>query len=424
MAKVIPNRRLAHQTFTAPLNGKGGTFLQLPDVISYLTKLEGYQQPKDITVRANNMYVEFRDKGWMSAQSTIPGQDTQYLFTERGAKLLANLILPGHFFKGLRQLAFMDSAGADLATRTWQKFSPHRKQEVLIRTILTRNPEKPGEVVKAIRSCHSTQYAAYSNLQLVKDLDQAITSGISMPDVLDEGAQTIASALPVMDWVLTDERMRIRFCGVDPAHAAFAAVLGQGSPFMDGEPMPVFEVHNSEVGMRRVVIRAGVFLADKGVFIGAYGLASESSWTHRGNVGRIRKQLNTTISDILEEANDVCEAYKNAEVVELEDAYEFVKKHVEASVTKSQAKEITETLAAQVAVKNLSPTQQSANTAQPGSALQAALASLKTATLAEVCDAVATVAKKSTDLSTQYDLEKLAATILHRGLAQAAKKGV
>jgi hypothetical protein len=60
-----------------------------------------------------------------------------------------------------------------------------------------------------------------------------------------------------------------------------------------------------------------------------------------------------------------------------------------------------------VAVKNL---------AQPaaGSALQAALASLKTASLAEVCEAVATVAKQK-DLAKQYDLEKLAATILHRG---------
>lgn len=425
MAKVIKNRILAHQSYTAPTGaGSTGTFLKLSDVEERLDKLEKAQDPKDLTLKASSLYVDLPHQAYMNAQCMTPGSDnTTYLFTHHGAKLLANLVLPGHFFKGLRQLSAMDEHGAKIATNAFQKFAGVRDERVMVRTINTRHPDNFHQVIRAIRSCHSTQYAPLSNLQLTKDLQSALTSGVTFPgDAPGAKGNVSYSTMPVLEWVLSDERMRMRFCGVDPAHAAFAAVLSAGSPFLDGEPMPVFEIHNSEVGMRRVVIRAGVFLADKGVFIGAYGLGGETSWTHRGNVGRIRHQLKSAIEDILTEANAVCEAYREAGEIEIEDAYTFLQKQIEHQVPKSVAQTITETLASQVAVKALSPVQQLANVAQPGSALQAALASLKTATLAEICDAVATVAKSSTDLSKQYDLERLAATILHKGRKIAGAK--
>jgi len=418
MAKVIENRTLARQSYTAP-NGASstGTFLKLSEVIQWLARLEKAQNPKDLTLKASSLYVDLPHREYMTAQCMTPGSDnTTYLFTKHGSKLLANLVLPGHFFKGLRQLSAMDDTGAKIATNAFQKFAGARDEQVMVRTINTRHPDDFNKAVRAIRSCHSTKYAPLSNLQLTKDLQSALTSGVSFPgDATGAKGKVSYSTMPVLGWVLSDERMRVRFCAVDPAHAAFAAVLSAGSPFLDGEPMPVFEVHNSEVGMRRVVIRAGVFLADKGIFIGAYGLGSETSWTHRGNVSRIRHHLKSAVEDILQEAHEVCEAYREAGEIEVEDAYDFLKKQIEHQVPQSVVKEITETLASQVAVKALSPVQQLANVAQSGSALQAALASLKTATLAEICDAVATVAKSSKDLSKQYDLEKLAATILHKG---------
>lgn len=422
MAKVIENRTLATKTYTAPTGaGQTGTFLNLSDISEYLTKLESCQQPKDIKVKASSLFVELKHDDYMRAQSmTQGGPEDQFFFTKHGAKLLSNLVLPGHFFKGLRQLAFMDASGAEIATKAFGKFAAQREEQVMIRTINTRHPDKFQTVVRAIRSCHSTQYAPYSNRLLCKDLTEAITkAGISFPgDVPSEKGSTSYAVMPVLGWNLTDERMRLRFCGVDPAHAAFAAVLSAGSPYMDGEPMPVFEIHNSEVGMRRVVVRAGVFLADKGVFIGAYGLGAENTWTHRGNINRIRGEMKLAVENILAEAHAVCEAYRDAEDIEVEDAYTFLNKQIEGQVPKALATKITETLASQVAVKNLSPT---SATAQPGSALQAALSNLKTATLAEICTAVATVAKDATDLSAQYDLEKLSATILHRGLKIAGE---
>jgi hypothetical protein len=394
MAKVIETRTLADKTYTNPADSD---YLMLAAVEKYLTDLQRLQDPKDINIQPSRFFVDLPHREYMTGQATNNTQETPLLFTSHGAKLLANLVLPGHFFKGLRQLSAMDQSGGEIATKAFQKFaSALNGKRVMIRTIRTRHPEDHTRVVRAIRSCHSTKYAAYSNLQFVQDLRHSLD---------DKGFKN----LPVLSWMLTDERMRVRFCAMDDPHSAIAAAVGGtgNHPFLAGEPMPMFEVHNSEVGMRRIVVRAGVFLADKDVFIGAYGLGAEANWTHRGNIGRIRNQLSGTVEDIIQEAEDVCEAYRQAGEIEIEDAYAFLNAEIEQHVSANVAKEITETLASQVAVKNL---------AQPaaGSALQAALASLKTASLAEVCEAVATVAKQK-DLAKQYDLEKLAATILHRG---------
>tara|TARA_Y100000310_G_scaffold62452_1_gene57773 strand:- start:746 stop:1189 length:444 start_codon:yes stop_codon:yes gene_type:complete len=121
------------------------------------------------------------------------------------------------------------------------------------------------------------------------------------------------------------------------------------------------------------------------------------NWIHRGASERIQQGVRSAYQDILTTANGVVDAYNQALEVAIDDACAWMEKELrpmDASTTKL----ITE------AQKNLADP-----TTTPGGSL------------ASVVDAITLTAQREGDVFQQYEVERMGANVLRKGLAQALK---
>lgn len=228
---TIPSRTIIRRGNTRG-SGEEITTLHLEDVRDLLTRIGIQQDPRDHERTLNQLHVGFLG-GRMTGQFLNPAgiDDTIMRVTNNGASQLAREVLPSRFFSGLKTLAQMDADGQKLATMTWSKFAAQADSTPrLVRTVRMRAPD--GEVYRAIRSCHSKNYAPYSNREF-------------LTDILDNAGDF--KDLPVIDWHVSDTGMRIRFAGI-PKNEIQLNV-----------PVPMIEGWNSEVGLKRVVLRGGMW---------------------------------------------------------------------------------------------------------------------------------------------------------------------
>jgi hypothetical protein len=285
--------------------------------------------------------------------------------TEVGAQQLSREVLPPRFFSGLRELAAMDTAGGKVATLAWAKFATKQSTPRMIRTARMK---VGNETRRVIRSCHSQGYTPYSNLEFVQD-------------ILDN-AGAFAN-MPVMDWRVEDSAMRLRFAGC-PA-----------SEIEPNKAIPMVEGWNSEVGLRRVGLRGGMWKLICTNGMGHWQDRTEYNWIHRGSAERIRKGVQSAFQNILTTANGVVAAYNDALKIGIDDAYRFMEAELEGKVPERVINDAKAALKApEVTPRGL---------------------------LASVVDAITWVAQNEVEMLQQFEVERAAAEVLVHGRTIALK---
>ncbi|NBO55131.1 MAG: hypothetical protein EBU84_11185 [Actinobacteria bacterium] len=345
--------------------------ISLEEVRDKLKRLHENQRPEDVHKDLRLLEVKFSN-GVMSARWTDSERPHRMLLSTNGASQLANAVLPGHFFKGLRQLAQMDKDGEQMAASVWAKFNATKEENVAkVRTTIMKID---GECYKVIRACVSPSYATYSNLEFVQSILEN-----------SEGY----GQLPVLNWRLTDSGMRIRFLGMEELVYAMANF---DESIIKDEPMPMIECWNSEVGRRRVGFRAGLYVHEKHVSFPHWNKMTEFGWIHRGETNRIRQGVRHAFSDLCSSAMEVVEAYKEAKDVGIEHPIEWLENQLKDQMSERRCR---------AAVKALRESQ--------------------TTSLASAVDAIAGLAGEEDDLYDQEDVENVASRVLKKGLAIAEK---
>lgn len=371
---AVPNRTLAEKGSS---NGVLTPF-SLQEVFDHLKHLVTMQCPTDHERTLNQLHVDFAD-GHMAARWIDPRGlgETHYLVTSNGASQLASDVLPSRFFTGLKQLGGIDSQGEKLATMVWMKFASGCTDTP--RRVRTVRMKFGSDIRWAIRSCHSLDYAPYSNMEFVTD-------------ILNNTGQFAHT--PVLHWWVTDNGMRIRFMGLDPALAAFANMAPE---VLLNEPIPMIEAWNSETGCRRTGLRGGMFRLKNATGIGHWNERMEYNWIHRGDPERIRHGVQDAFQNLFTVAAGVVDAYKQATNIAIDNAYKWMEEEL-YKVVSDRVLHV-----AQGALTDATVT--------PGG------------NLASVVDALALAAKSETDLFDQHEIERVASQMLDKGLAEGLKNG-
>lgn len=344
--------------------------LHLEEVRDYLVALNMLQSPKDYDRTLNQLHVSF-NRGHMEATWLTPEGPaaSAFLVTDVGAQQLSSEVLPTRFFSGLKQLAKMDDAGSKVATLAWAKFaSLHGDVPRKVRTI---NVKVNNEVRRAVRSCHSLNYAPYSNLEFVQD-------------ILNNAGRF--AELPVISWQVSDTGMRLRFAGV------------KGEEIQLKKPVPMIEAWNSEVGLRRVVLQGGLWRLICTNGMGSWQEKTQYHWIHRGDGARIRKGVGDAFENLLTTANGVVETYNRALDVNIDNAFRWLEDQLNGYKV---AQHVVE--GAVKALNHPSTT--------PGGKL------------ASVVDAITLIAQDESSLIEQWELERIAAHVLAEGHAIALRHG-
>lgn len=363
---TIKNRTLVHQFTEYNLLQ---TF-HLEEVRDYLKKLEKLQDPWDIDKPLSCLAVQFRD-GAMRAAWKDDEKERWMLFSSTGASQTQGEVLPGHFFRGLRELAEMDHSGALLAEQVWDKFARRCDTPVRVRTVRMKVDDK---VHRVIRSCVSKEYALYSNLGFVEDI-------LSNAGDLNQ--------MPVVDWKVSDQGMRIRFAGMDDGVFTVGQLIPQAA--LD-EPIAMVEAWNSEVGVRRVGLRGGLYRLSTLAGIGHWNSLTEYNWIHRGSSSRIQQGVTVAFRNLFTTAEEVIAAYRRSRNISVSNAEGWMKKELKALKV---AERIIENAVKALAHPNVSKYE---------------------GMLSSVVDAIAIAARSEQDMVDQYEIERIASNLLIKGI--------
>lgn len=340
--------------------------MHLEEVRDMLGRMAQKQDAVDYERTLNQLHVEFKDgrlqAQWLNANGLNP--EVMY-FSDHGANMVAAEVLPSRFFSGLKTLAGIDDQGEKLATMSWAKLSQSRKDQP-VRMVRTANMRVDDSVHRVIRSCHSQGYAPYSNYEFVNDL-------------LNNAGEY--ADLPVLHWKVTDGGMRLRFAGDSVDHLEI------------GKPMPMIEAWNSEVGLRRVGLRGGQFVLKCTNGMGHWNEKTEYGWIHRGNSDRIRNGVQNAFENLRVTASSVIDAYNEALNVQIDNAFMWMEQELEGKVTDRVLR------SAQAGLADPTTT--------PGGLL------------ASVIDAVTLIAQNEIDMYQQFEIEKVASSLLAKGLGIA-----
>jgi len=349
MALTIGNRTIIHRS---RINGT------LSDVGNILSQIEAKQDPSDTMVDVEDIGITFQDKVMEGYIENFGANPSTYglRFSTNGAGQLATMVLPARFFSGLKELALRSPHGADLADQAWQEFARDNDTRRMVRTVLMN---LPGGVQRVVRSVHSTKYARYSHSGFVNDMLSYASNDFTN--------------LPVVDWFLSDNGLRLRFVDGD---------------LTSGDPLPMIEAWNSETGNRKVGVRGGVYHSGKEVAFTHWDNSRERSWIHRGDRQRIRDNVNDAFQEVYNTSHGVVAAYVGAAQVAVESPFQFLEKQLKGTLTKDLLKEVQSNL--------------------NGETLEACV------------DAVALTAASKTDLYAQADIESAGAMVLNRGTKIAA----
>ena len=350
---TIPNRTLVKSGSTPGLLRTQ----TLQDVLQYLQRLAACQQAEDIHRSLDQLVVAY-EGGMMTARLLTPNgvSDERMIFSSNGAAQAAAHVLPGHFSRGLRKLASIDNHGAQCATMAWFKFSRACKKPVKIRTVRV---ETDRGVVRMIRAITSQTYCTYSHIDYVKSL-------------IANGGEY--SQMPVVDWRLTDNGLRLRFAGEKPTLA---------------KPVSMYEAWNNEVGSGTVTLRGGLWKLVCTNGMGSWSENAEFTWQHRGTHDRINAGIKGAFDNLRVSNNGVLNAYEAAGNKHISNILQWMQDELQQMGVSGER--------IQRAQGGLSHP-----TTSPGS------------TLASVVDAVTLIAQDEPDMLEQMALENTASKLLAR----------
>lgn len=342
---------------------------KISDVEDHLTKLVEYQKPYDRRISLDRIHVDFSN-GVMTAKIIEPnGATEELLFTANGASQLASHILPGHFFRNMKATIALDKAGqvqkgAILMANTWMLWADEAVGKPKLVRFMTTNAGPQFGARKVIRSVHGPDYAAYANLQFVRDIRA------NAPEL---------GNMPVLSWTISDNVMRIRF------------LAGEIDPNNLGEPVPMIEAWNSEVGRRRVVLRGGIWRPKTATALGHWTESFDHEWRHYGNPERIRQGVQGAFEKVRLATSRVLEAYQIAREIAIEDIASWMDERLQAAGLPTSA-----ISASKKALTDPGVT--------PGNVLATAI------------DAIGVAASEEIDVEVQYEIELAAARALFYGV--------
>lgn len=333
---------------------------------TYLNRVVTVRAPKDFRVNPSLLDVSF-DKGYMTAR--VEGVD--HLLTTVAASQLASSILPTRFWRGLKDLIHLGPNGAALGTKVWAEFARSHQsymKDHRFRTIRSRVTE--SNIQPVLRSVHSLDYSTYGDLEFVDDLMQHAGE---------------FNTMPIVSVHLMDNVMRLRVVALNTVQA----VLGSMNPEMiSTQPIPMLEAWNSETGCRRTGMRAGLFVLKDNLALGHWDDRAETSWVHRGENGRITRGVRKAMTDSLERAKDVIDAYLRADAITIEDPETWIRNYLKGNITEEMIDTTILTL----------------NGGE---------------TLKDAVNAVSKAAQTVTDVLTQEEIERNASKMLAAGIKQA-----
>lgn len=364
---VIPDRTIVRKG-SLPGNYQAE---HLEGVRDYLRRLSVAQQAEDYNRSLDQLHVSFVG-GKLTGRFVTPKgvSDEVLLFSSNGASQVAREVLPGSFFNGLKHLASIDEQGEKLATLNWAKFAAQHNTVRNIRTIRLKVDDGEGntKIHRMIRSCHSQDYAPYSNLQFVQDL-------------LDNGGEF--AQLPVLDFRVSDTGLRLRFADTPPTTE---------------KPIQMYEAWNSEVGRRRVTLRGGMYKLICTNGMGHWNERNDFWWIHRGDADRIRQGVKSAFENIKVTNSGILNMYTEAANIKIDNAFQWLEQTLTgrgvAAATIEQAK---------VGLTD--------DTTTPG------------LNLASCVDAVTLIAQQCDDMFAQFELEREASRMMVKAVAEGKKNG-
>lgn len=362
---VIPERLLVNKFF----NCVDKSTQKLTDVHSYLTRLDRLQQPIDHNIALKDVNVSFHG-GKMTGRIGLESM----LFSSHGATQTAREVLPARFFSGLRKTVALDAAGEQLATQLWRKWAAYADRDRMLRTVRMKIDD---EIHTVVRACLSPSYSTYSNADFVK----------SMIDNAGEYA-----ALPVLSWQVSDSAMRVRFSNIEENLFVFRH-FDRGQ--LDKTPVPMVEAWNSEVGRRRIGLRAGLYFLADGGCIPHWDDRREWSWVHRGSSDRISDGIASAFADLQAAAEAVKEAFESSDKVNIDDVFAWLVTHLKSARASDKLVERTR------------------------AALKEELGEEVGGKLSQAVKAITIASLGEADIFQQYEVERLASRVLRNGLTKA-----
>lgn len=363
--RLIPTRTLFNQGCKP---GEVQT-TRLEAVRDLLKRQRDLQDPKDLDRSFSQMHLSFRDGRVTAQMLTQNGLDPEIMLVHDNAyRQMSQTLLPARFGSGLLAQAGMGDAGEKLSTMSWALWSQKQTNPRKFRTVQTRDED--GTVRPMIRSQHSQGYAVYDNYSFVQDLlDNA-------PDLAE---------MPVLDFRVTDTGMRLRFSTDGSEH------------FELRKPVPIIEAWNSEVGRRRTVLNAGMWMLICTNGMQSWDEKTSFAWRHFGDTSRISDGVASAIAEIQTASRGVVDAYNSALDVSIDDAFAFMERELKRDgLTREQIGR------AQKALDHEWTT--------PGGSLASAV------------DATTLIAQQF-DMFEQSTIERAAARMLRRGNAEALRTG-
>ena len=366
MSLVIEDRTLLNEGSVRNVF-QGKTIEEMRD---QLRLIADKQEVKDTFRPLCKVIVKFRNGLAEAYLFNRDGLDGPYLFTRNGLANVARDMLPRHgysFIQSLLEDKSDDEPDTNSGTRNSEKLATlifnhanrNKHDRMLIRTCAMK---VNGVPVRAIRSCHSKHYAPYSNLEFVQD----VLDNIGSPE-----------NYKIAQVKLTDNAMRLRMVDTKDLEKLDVKI-----------PLPMVELWNSEVGLRRVGMISGTFRLVCTNGLGSFTDKSEYTWMHRGSTARIRGQVKDAFESLYTESSMIVTAYRKALNTALDDAMAEMNRNI-------AKKDLTEAQRERIEVALVDPTS-------------------NTGTYAGLLDAITLAAQAETSIIEQWHMERVAGLMLRQ----------
>ncbi len=336
--------------------------MHLEEVRDHLRLVLSKQEPMDHERTLAHLNLDFTGDRLVARFLNADGLGEPHLISRTAWNQIAPEVLPARGGGFLLDQARLGEHGEKLSNMSWALFARGADSPRLIRTAKQKHGDK---IVPVIRSCHSQGYATYDNLTFVED----ILANVNADD------------LPVLQYTLTDGGMRVRFA------------LAPLDTIELKKPIPMMEAWNSETGQRRTVFKGGTFRLVCTNGMTTTETTAEWAWRHYGSSERIRRGVESAITDLRTTASGVVDLYNKALETSIDDAFSWMMQELElagvAADTRTKAVNALDDV-----------------TTTPGRLL------------ASTIDAVTLIAQDF-DLYEQAELEAVGSRLLTRGLSQA-----
>jgi len=276
---LVPVRTLVHDGSTA---GNLDT-RSLEGMRDYLKRMHAAQAPWDPSRSLSQLALNFR--GDQITARFVDGTEDFVVSSHAYGQICSSLLGKKGHGQLLLDTAKLDDTGGKIANALWMHRALGSDAGQVVRTLRFVNTRTPNGVKRMLRSQHSEGYAVYDNHQAV--------------DALLANAPELAGA-SVLDFRVTDVGFRARIAGVPEDQIELNV------------PIPMFQLWNSEVGMRRTGLTGGMWKLWCTNGCGTWSDRAEFHWRHYGNSQRIEDGMSGAVRELRVANSGVLSEYRRA----------------------------------------------------------------------------------------------------------------